>query len=250
MKISTIKSSLATLVSLLIMILIWKAMSVSSNSEIILPSPESVFREVIRIVQSSDFLPTVFATIMRAVFAFIFACIMGIIVGMITGFSKLADLIAKPVLLVVMSTPIISFILLALIWFKSNNVPIFATFLMTFPIITVNVSEGIKNIDNGLIEMAKVYKVCRWRILAEIYFPSIASYLTAAISTAVGLGWKVVVTAEVLSQPQLAIGTSLQNAKIYLETSRVLAWTLIAVILSFIFEVFIRIIEKRIIKWR
>jgi NitT/TauT family transport system permease protein len=232
------------------MMFIWKAISINLNSEIILPSPEAVFKEVIIIVQSSDFLPTVFATIMRAVFAFIFACIMGIIVGMITGFSKLADLIAKPVLLVIMSTPIISLILLAIIWFKSNNVPIFATFLITFPIITTNVSEGIKNVNNGLLEMAKVYRIRRWRILAEIYFPSIASYLTAAISTAVGLGWKVVVTAEVLSQPQLAIGTSLQNAKIYLETERVLAWTLIAVILSFIFEVLIRIMEKRIIKWR
>lgn len=250
MKISIIKSSLATLVSLLILILFWKAISVSLNSEIILPSPESVFKEVIRIVQSSDFWPTVFTTIMRAVFAFILASILGIIVGMITGFSKSADMIVKPVLLIIMSTPIISFILLALIWFKSNNVPIFATFLMTFPIITTNVSEGIKNIDYGLIEMAKVYRICRWRILSEIYLPSIASYLTAAISTAVGLGWKVVVTAEVLSQPQLAIGTSLQNSKIYLETSRVLAWTLIAVTLSFAFEILIRILEKRLIKWR
>jgi NitT/TauT family transport system permease protein len=232
------------------MILIWKAISISLKSEIILPSPEVVFKEILIIVQSSDFWPTVCATIMRAVFAFIFACIMGIIVGIITGFSKLADLIAKPVLQVIMSTPIISLILLALIWLKANNVPIFATFLMTFPIITTNVSEGIKNVDNGLIEMAKVYNVNQWRILSEVYFPSIASYLTAAISTAVGLSWKVVVTAEVLSQPQLAIGTSLQNAKIYLETSRVLAWTLIAVILSFIFEILIRITEKRIIKWR
>jgi NitT/TauT family transport system permease protein len=232
------------------MLVIWKAISIGLNSEIILPSPEAVLKEVILIVQSSDFLPTVFATVMRAVFAFIFACISGIIIGIITGFSKFADLIAKPILLAIMSTPIISLILLALIWFKSNNVPIVATFLITFPIITTNVSEGIKNIDNGLIDMAKIYRISHRRILAEIYFPSIASYLTAAISTAVGLGWKVVVTAEVLSQPQLAIGTSLQNSKIYLETARVLAWTFIAVMLSFIFEVLIRTMEKRIIKWR
>ncbi|MHB8125445.1 MAG: ABC transporter permease [Desulfitobacteriaceae bacterium] len=250
MKNSTIKSSIATLLSLLILLFIWKAISIGINAEIILPSPEAVFRDLIIIVQSTDFVSTVFATIMRAVFAFIIACIMGMIVGMMTGFSKLADSLARPILIIIMSAPIVSFILLALIWFKSSNVPIFATFLITFPIITINVSEGVKNVDNGLIEMAKVYRVKRWRVLSEIYFPSIASYLIAAVSTAVGLGWKVVVTAEVLSQPQFAIGTSLQNSKIYLETSSVFAWTLIAVILSFIFEILIRTLEKRLFKWR
>jgi NitT/TauT family transport system permease protein len=232
------------------MLLIWKAIALGINSEIILPSPELVFKDLIEIFKSTDFLPTVFATIMRAVYAFLIACIAGMVVGLITGFSKLAGALVKPILIIIMSAPIISFILLALIWFKSSNVPIFATFLITFPIITANVSEGVRNVDIGLIEMARIYKVNKWRVLSEIYFPATAPYLMAAVSTAVGIGWKVVVTAEVLSQPQLAIGTSLQNSKIYLETSSVFAWTLIAVMLSFIFEILIRTSEKNFFKWR
>ena len=250
MKSSTIKSSIATLLSLLIMLAIWKAISMRINADIILPSPESVFKDLIKIVQSADFLTTVFATIMRAVSAFLIACIAGVIVGLITGFSKLAESLVKPIMIIIMSAPIISFILLALIWFKSGNVPIFATFLITFPIITANVRAGVRNVDIGLIEMARIYKVNKWRVLSEIYLPAIGPYLMAAVSTAVGLGWKVVVTAEVLSQPQFAIGTSLQNSKIYLETSSVFAWTLIAVVLSFIFEILIRTSEKRFLKWR
>lgn len=245
-----VKNGTVIALSLTIIILIWKLIAMGVNSEIILPSPEAVFGDLLKIGRSPEFLPAVGATVARAVFAFLLAAFLGVITGIITGLSKLADLLVRPVLVIIMSTPIISLILLALIWFKSGNVPVFATFLMTFPIITVNVNEGVKNIDKGLLEMAKVYKVKKWSILSEIYFPSIASYLTAAVSTAVGLGWKVVVTAEVLSQPQFAIGTNLQNSKIYLETASVLAWTLIAVSLSFIFELFIRTLEKRLIRWR
>lgn len=248
MKISIIKSSIVSLISILLLLFIWKAAALGVNSEIILPSPEATFKDLLNIVKSRDFFSTVFATIFRVALAFAFSCIIGIIYGIITGFSRLLNSLFKPILIVIMSAPIISFILLALIWFKADNVPIFAAFLITFPIIAINVREGIKNVDPKLIEMAKVYRVKQRRILTDIYFPSIASYLVAAISTAVGIGWKVVVTAEVLSQPQYAIGTRLQNSKIYLETSSVFAWTVVAVVLSFIFERIIRFWEKRIFK--
>jgi NitT/TauT family transport system permease protein len=244
------KNGLVISASLLIFILFWKMIALGINSEIILPAPEAVFRDLWKISRSAEFLPDVLATISRALLAFLLASFLGVLTGLVTGFSKLTDMLFRPVLVIIMSTPIISLILLALIWFKSDNVPIFATFLITYPLITVNVREGVKNIDQGLLEMAQVYKVRKWTALTDIYFPSIASYLIAAVSAAVGLGWKVVVTSEVLSQPQFAIGTGLQNSKVYLETASVLAWTLIAVILSLIFELFIRILEKRLIKWR
>jgi len=250
MKTSTLRSSLITFISILLLIFIWKTASVMVNSEIILPSPEATFKDLFLIIKSESFWPTVVATIIRLLIAFLIASVLGVIVGLVTGFSNLTNALFRPFLIVIMSTPIISFILLALIWFKTDYVPIFATFLITFPIVTNNVREGVKNVDEKLIQMAKAYRVKRWRILTDIYLPSIVSYLAAAISTAIGIGWKVVVTAEVLSQPQYAIGTMLQNSKIYLETSSVFAWTLIAIILSFTFEKLIRMSEKRFIKWR
>ncbi len=84
---------------------------------------------------------------------------------------------------------------------------------MSFPIICTNVIEGIKNIDIKLIEMAKIYKIKKYRIIREIYLPSMVPFLIAAISTSFGIGWKVVIAAEVLSQPKYAIGTSLQTFK-------------------------------------
>jgi len=236
MKTSTLRSSLITFISILLLIFIWKTASVMVNSEIILP--EATFKDLFLIIKSESFWPTVVATIIRLLIAFLIASVLGVIVGLVTGFSNLTNALFRPFLIVIMSTPIISFILLALIWFKTDYVPIFATFLITFPIVTNNVREGVKNVDEKLIQMAKAYRVKRWRILTDIYLPSIVSYLAAAISTAIGIGWKVVVTAEVLSQPQYAIGTMLQNSKIYLETSSVFAWTLIAIILSFTFEKF------------
>jgi NitT/TauT family transport system permease protein len=95
-----------------------------------------------------------------------------------------------------------------------------------------------------VIEMARIYNSQKVKIIKDIYFPSIMSFLIAALTTAVGIGWKAVIAAEVLSQPDFAIGTNLQLSKIYLQTERVLAWTLVAIVLSYSFEKIIRRMEK------
>jgi len=250
MKTSIIKSSLLTIISIIFLLLVWKVTALFVNSEIIIPSPETTLQSLISIINDGNFLTIVISTVLRMLIALIISCIAGVTAGLIIGFSKIIDSLFKPFLVVVMSTPVVSFILLAMIWLKTENIPIFVTFLMVFPIITVNVGEGIKNIDKKLVQMAKAYKVNKWRIMSEIYLPSIMSYLIAAISTAVGIGWKVVVTAEVLSQPQFAIGTSLETSKAYLETSTVFAWTIIALLLSLLFEKTIRLAEAKVFKWR
>ena len=53
-----------------------------------------------------------------------------------------------------------------------------------------------------------------------------------ASSLAIVLIWKVVVAADVLSEPELAIGTNIIEAKTFLDTKNVFSWTIITVIFS------------------
>ena len=70
--------------------------------------------------------------------------------------------------------------------------------------------------------------------------------------TAVGFAWKSAVAAEVIGLPKNSIGTALYEAKIYLLTSDLFAWTLVIVILSALFEkvtiLLLEEAERRILK--
>ena len=251
MKISTTKrDSLLTLISIISLIIIWKLISLIINSAIILPSPESTAVSLCNLVRTREFFLIILSSLQRGIIGFILAFILGTAVGFFAGFNKIFYKLLEPFLVIIRSTPVMSIILIALIWFRANNVPIFASFLMSFPIICTNVIEGIRNIDIRLIQMAKIYKIKKWRIIGEIYFPSLVPFLIAAVSTAFGIGWKVVIAAEVLSQPKYAIGTSLQLSKIYLNIDEVFAWTIIAILLGYIFEKLIRLVEKSTVKWK
>jgi NitT/TauT family transport system permease protein len=133
---------------------------------------------------------------------------------------------------------------LALIWFNVSSVPIFIAFLTMFPVICTNVTDGIRNTDKDLVEMAYVYKIRKYRIVSEIYLPSIVPYVFSGASSALGFGWRAVIIGEVLSQPHYGIGTLMQTAQTFLIVKDVIAWTIIAIIISYIFEFGIRYLEK------
>ncbi|MDP3486910.1 MAG: ABC transporter permease subunit, partial [Bacillota bacterium] len=218
------------------------------GSEILLPSPAATLNRLGELVVTEAFWLAVVSTVRRGLTGFALSLLVGLICGLLAGFNHTANVLLQPFVLTSRSTPLMSVILLALIWFRSDQVPVFVSFLVGFPVIFGNVVEGVRHVDNSLLEMARVYRVGFWPTITGVYLPSIAPYILAGASTAMGLGLKVVVAAEALSQPRLAIGTRMQVERMYLETAGLFAWTITALLVSWILELGIRWVEKRVTK--
>ena len=107
---------------------------------------------------------------------------------------------------------------------------------MVTPIVWANVSGGISGTDKSLIEMAKAYKFGFIKKLKLIYLPSAVPSFMTACETAVGLGWKAGIAAEVLAIPPNSVGYNLYYAKINLEYADLFAWTAAVILMSFLLE--------------
>lgn len=228
----------------------WQMISGRISSEIIFPSPLRVLEGMAAIYREGLFWTSVLATVRRGVLGICLSLLLGAGLGVLAGLRRTVRVFLRPLMAVIRTTPVVVFILIVLIWLEEDLVPVFISFLIAFPIIYTNTVQGMVNVDRRLVEMARVYGVRRSRILREVYLPSISAYLTAGISTALGIGWKAVIAAEILSQPRYSVGTRLMEAKIYLEIDRVFAWAVVAVLLSFFFDNLVKTIEKRTVKWR
>jgi NitT/TauT family transport system permease protein len=220
---------------------IWQVAYWIIGRDIYVPSPFSVFVALYELVQQPSFWKTVFFSIYRVAVGLLLSIVLGVFFGILAGLHSLFYEVMRPMMSAIKSTPVISFIIIALLWFSSTNVPIFISFLLCFPIVWTNIIAGIHNVDAKLLEMAKIYRVKPLAILRHIYLPSIMPYFSAAVLTAFGLGWKVSVTAEVLSHPRNAIGSNLHSAKAYLDTPALFAWTFVVIVLSILFESFFAI---------
>jgi NitT/TauT family transport system permease protein len=250
MMVSTTKRRYYTIASIVFMLVVWKLLAVYFDSEFIIPHPERTLAATVGLLGKGEFLLIVGSTVLRGVVGFCLSFVLGVGLGIWAGVSANFYAFLKPILVTIRSTPVIALILLALIWFNTSSVPVFIAMLTMFPFICTNVIDGIRSVDPHLTEMANFYRVPQQRVVSEVYIPAIAPFIISGASSAMGIGWRAIIIGEVLSQPRFGIGTVMQAAQTFLNVDVVIAWTIVAVVVSYLFERAIRWSEHRIVVWR
>ena len=215
---------------------LWFLAAALVGKELLLPSPAQVVRRFCLLASGVDFWITICHSLFRVLTGLISATVLGVILAVLTERSALLKALLSPVMTLVKSTPVASFIILALVWLGRSVVPVFISGLMVLPVVWSNVSAGIAAQDPLLLELAQVYGFPRGRIFRRITVPTVLPYFRSALSSALGLGWKAGIAAEVLTVPQRSIGKMIYESKLYLESTSLFAWTLTVILLSLLIE--------------
>lgn len=232
MKPSTMVNKLRSACMILIWLIVWQILYLKVGKEVLIPSPFHTLEELVSMLQVPKFYLQIMYTLERVIVGVGLSLALGLITALFSYFSQWIEAFLKPAMTLMKSTPIMAIIILALLWFESNEVPIFVCFLMCYPIVYTNLLTGFKAIDKELVEMSKVFEVKRWLCIQKCYLPQLKPYLYAALDLSVSMAWKVVIAAEVLAVPKYSVGYALLDAKRYLETREVFAWIIVIVSLS------------------
>ena len=217
---------------------VWSGVCYAANRSLLLPLPYpwDVAKALWLLMGEAPFWTVVGTSLLRIVTGFSAALLVGIALAMLTTrFSVLNALIA-PVLSIVRAAPVASFIFVAFLWIRAEDMPTCIAFLMVVPLVWENVRQGILRTDCMLLEMAQVFRLSRWARLRHIRFPALRPYLQAAVYTVFGFAWKAGVAAEVLAVPRYAIGTAIFESNLYLYTDTLFAYALAALLLSALIE--------------
>jgi NitT/TauT family transport system permease protein len=215
---------------------VWQVVSLLVAEELLVPSPLVVLSTLARLAATPEFWVTTGWSLLRMGAGFLAGVVTGCLAAALTTSSRVADALLSPLLRVVRAAPVASFVILALVWIPTGRLPAFIAFLMVVPVVWDTMAEGLRRPDAELLEMAAVFRFGRWQTLRRIRIPSLLPFFVTACTTGMGLAWKSGVAAEVIARPELSIGGELQDAKIYLETPAVFAWTITAVTLSLALE--------------
>ena len=230
------RSAVRTLAVLLFWLLVWALASRAVGQELLLPSPAQVALKLADLAGTPDFWLAIGRSVLRVLTGILSAVILGILLALLTHRSAVMKALLSPVMTLVKSTPVASFIILALVWLGRSAVPVFIAGLMVLPVVWANLSAGLKGIDPRFLELAQVYRFPRAKVLRRIVWPSVLPHLRAALRSALGLGWKAGIAAEVLTVPPYSIGKRIYEAKLYLETTELFAWTAAVVLVSLMIE--------------
>lgn len=219
------------LIPIIIFLFLWAGIS-TQVSPIVLPSPLRVFYTSLFLLQNN--YNEILVTLSRLGVSLILTYLIGIPLAFGIVSSKNLKILIQPGLLFMQSTPIISWILLALIWFDSRYIPIFIICINAIPILVLNIVSGMEGIDKKILEMASIYNISKKDCFYKIQLPSLIRYLLPATEIILGSSFKVIVMAEVISRVGSGIGNGLNIGWLNIETDTILGWTLIIYVLSFL----------------
>ena len=229
---------------------LWTILAARINQPLLLPTPGAVFQKLIQLLPDPLFYQSLSATLMRTLLAYALGIAAAVLLSALCIKSRVVELLLSPLLSAIRATPVTSFIVLALVWLSSPRVPVLTGFLMTLPVVYSALLQALRAIDPKLLEMAQMYGFGRAKTLVHVVIPSVLPAFVQSCLAAIGLCWKAVVAAEVIGVPKLAVGSRLYEAKIYLETDSLLAWTMTIVLLSVLLEALLKKAAKRLMEVR
>lgn len=215
---------------------VWQFLSQIVRNRILLVGPIETAEALFKLAVTLPFWNAVRFSFFRISLGFFLAFFAGILTGALSHAKPLLGEFLSPPIRLMKSVPVASFVILALIWTGSKNLSVFISFLVVYPAIHINTSAGLAQTDDSLLEMAQVFRVPLHRKIFFIYRRSLCPYLVSACKTSLGMAFKSGIAAEVIGVPTGSIGEGLYQAKIYLSTAELFAWTLTIILLSTIFE--------------
>ncbi len=231
--------------AIILWLILWELLAGIIDQSLIVVSPTTVIYNLFLLMQGAEFWLAVSNSFVKISTGLILAIGVGVFLAVTSSIVELMRIMLEPAISVIKSIPVVSFIILVLIWTGTDYLSTVISFLIVLPIIYTNVLEGILNVDKKLLEMADVFNIPFKKKAFGIYIPNVMPYFIAASKISLGLCWKSGVAAEVIGLPNGTIGEKLYAGKIFLSTEDVLTWTLVIVLISVVFEkVFLKVVNR------
>lgn len=230
-------------------LLVWQLISICVNNSILLVGPWETLRALCVQACEATFWKTAVFTTVRISCGFLLGVTVGFFLALLSKKSKITEAFLEPVMQFFKTVPVASFVVLFLIWWRADKLAMIISFMVVMPHIYVNTLEGLKAADKKLLEMAAVFEMPVWNKFFYIYRPALKPFLDSGIKVTAGMSWKSGVAAEVIGIPLYSVGEQLYMSKINLDTAGVLAWTLVVIFLSAIFEQIVLWVWKKWNAW-
>jgi NitT/TauT family transport system permease protein len=228
----------------------WQVLA-SLSSSVLIPDVGEVASSLSRIVREGGAFGELGVTIERVVLGFALAFVVALAAGIAMGRNALVASFLEPAVLLGLTIPGLVWALLCVIWFGvALTTPVVAIALSAAPALVLNVVQGMRAVDPGLVEMAHVFRFGPLARLRHLWLPSLAPFLLSGARLGLSLSWKVIVLVEMFGMSS-GVGYQLNQAFSAQDVAAVLAWTLLFAVAMGVLEYgVLRALERRVTRWR
>lgn len=225
---------------------LWQLLSLYAAQSVLLPPPASVLLRFCELTLRREFWLALSFSMRRIVLGYMLALVLAFILAAFSHKSALIKSFISPLISLIRTVPVASFVILALLYVGSSKLSVVISILVVLPIVYANTLAGLDGLDRDLDEMARVFDLAKCRKLRYVVLPQMWLSLQPALVSTVGMAWKGGVAAEVIGIPDGSLGEKLYRAKVYFDTTELLAWTLGIILCSAVCEFMLKTLIRYI----
>lgn len=238
------KLILTTLFSLVIIYLLCLTVYKMNGNDLVFPSPNTILAEFFSLFAVWKTYSLILSTLFRLVVTLLLSLFLGVLFGMLSAIFRIVEIFLKPYITILRSMPVVVLLLVLMMFFGTNSTPFWITSLVLFPIFYEATLKGVKEIDRDLMDVWKLESNMNLGVVKKIMLPLSFPYISQAITSGIGLGFKVLIMGEYMVSARNSIGNVIINSANNLEYQKVYAWCIILVVLVLFVELLPRLIEK------
>lgn len=213
---ATIAELFAPFVGVLVALGVWwfvTAVLAPGGSMLAQFGPVQTWHSLLTMLGDGSVFGNAAASVWRLFAGLALAVAAGVTIGIAIGANHLIELASRPVVMFLRMVSPLSWAPVAIGLFGVGDAPVIALVWATavWPIV-MSTADGVRRIDPGHLRVARLLGATPWERMRSVAWPSMQPAVLSGIRLAIGIGWVVLVPAEMLGVTS-GLGYEILNAK-------------------------------------
>ena len=229
---------------------LWEWIGRSFHTDFWTSRPSAIAVELVRWGQSGDLASDLRLTLLEAGAGFVIGSVFGGLVGFILGWVRTLGDLFEPFVLSLYTLPKIALAPLFVLWFGigPTNKIMFSAMLVFF-MVFFTTFQGTRQVDQDLVENARLLGASRWGIWTKIAIPYSAVWMFTGVR--IGLPYSLIgaIVGEFVAA-EAGVGFRIKEATSFFNTAAVFAGLIVLMAISLVLLGILRLIELRALRWQ
>lgn len=201
----------------------------------LVPSPWEILQALVSLLQDSETYTVLFISWGRLLVGYIFASALAVLLAELP--VSFAPFIELPVR-VLRAVPVAVLALILVFFLPARSLSLWIPLGVVLPLTYTQARAARAAVLPGTAtnDLPKIYPVSKLRYFRFFYLPQRLPYWRTAMEQSFGLAVKSAIAGELLTLPPVSLGAAIYDAKLYLELDLLLAWTVLVLLFTALWE--------------
>ena len=233
-----------------VILLLWQGASGRLVDNFFISNPIDVGKRLLDWIADGSLFIHIWATVYATVWGFIVGSVGGVVLGIWLGVSPFTSRLLNPYLNALNALPKVALAPLFVLWFGlgiESKVAL-AAVLVLF-LVFLNTYAGVREVDQDLIDGARLMKATRTQVIFKVIIPSAMSWVFAGLKISVPYALIGAVLGEMIAANR-GLGYLVQFSGSQFDSAGVFAVLIVIALLAVALNFLVEFVQHRVQQWR